>query len=211
MELIAFDFDGTLSTSEMTVLLGEKKGVENEIDEITKKAMNDEIDYAESLRKRVKLLQGLNKSQVKESFNKITLRPGTSEIIRSLRRSDIYLAIITGGFKRGVETILKKEGISVDRIVANFLTIKDGKLTGEVQGPLIEGTKDKILKKITKEEGIDISETIAVGDGANDLPMLKISGFSIGYQPKSAVKPHCDKIVNKMEELETVLREKKII
>ncbi len=211
MVLIAFDFDGTLSTSEMTVLLGEQKGVDEKINNITERAMNNEIGYAESLRKRVSLLEGLSESKVKDAFDKITLRKNTAGLLRSLKESNVHIAIITGGFERGVKAILEKKNIDIDTLIANRLVLKNGRLTGKVEGPLIEGTKDDMLKDIIKREKIDIPQTIAVGDGANDLPMLKISGYSIGYQPKPAVEPHCDTVVNTMEELKKKLIEKEII
>ena len=163
MTLVAFDFDGTLSDSEMTVLLGERAGVASEIDAITERAMNDEIGYAESLR------------------------------------------------ERGVTAALEREGVGVDRIVANRLPMEDGALSGDVEGPLIEGTKDDALEDLLAEEGLDLADAIAVGDGANDLPMLEVAGLAVGFDPKPAVEPACDVTVETMAELREVLENEGVL
>ncbi len=201
MTLVAFDFDGTLSDSEMTVLLGEQCGVSDRMDEITQQAMNDEIAYAESLRKRCALLEGLPDEQATAAFEQVRLRPGANDLIRALREGNVYTAILTGGFERGVEAALEHDGVTVDTVVANRLPVADGALTGEVEGPLIEGTKDDALEVLCAAIGVDRSETVAVGDGANDLPMLEAAGLAVGFSPKPAVEPACDVVVESMEEL----------
>ncbi len=199
--LIAFDFDGTLSDSEMTVLLGEEAGVAEEIDEITERAMNDELSYAESLYARAELLDGLSEDRVAAAFDRVQLRPGSADVIDALSAAGHHVAILTGGFDRGVETALEAAGVSVDTIVANRLPIRNGKLTGGAEGPLIEGTKDDALAELADEVGVDMAETVAIGDGANDLPMLEVAGLAVGYEPKPAVEPHCDVVVASMDEL----------
>ncbi|MFQ3319760.1 MAG: phosphoserine phosphatase, partial [Natronomonas sp.] len=196
--LIAFDFDGTLSDSEMTVLLGEEAGVAEEIDDITERAMNDEISYAESLYARAELLDGLPEADVEAAFERVQLRPGAADVIAALKAAGHHVAILTGGFDRGVATALEAEGVSVDTIVANRLPMRNGKLTGEASGPLIEGTKDEALEDLASEVGVELDETVAIGDGANDLPMLEVAGLAVGYVPKPAVEPHCDVVVASM-------------
>jgi phosphoserine phosphatase len=205
MTVVAFDFDGTLSDSEMTVLLGDQCGAADQMDEITERAMNDEIVYAESLRQRCALLEGLDDEKAQAAFDEVVLRPGAADVIRELREAGVYVAILTGGFERGVEAALETEGVGVDAVVANRLPVAGGELTGDVAGPLIEGTKDDALEVLTAVVGEDRGDTIAVGDGANDLPMLEVAGLAIGFDPKPNVAPSCEVIVETMEELQDVL------
>jgi len=223
--LVAFDFDGTLSDSEMTVLLGKQNGTAKDMADITERAMNNEIEYAESLRRRCELLADLPDEQARAAFDEVQLRPGAAEIIATLREAGVHVAILTGGFDRGVEAALEKEGVEVDAIVANRLPVVDGKseagtasedtggqrpqvLTGNVRGPLIEGTKDDALEVMTAVVGEDRSDTVAVGDGANDLPMLEVAGLAVGFEPKPAVEPACDVTVSTMAELRELLDER---
>ena len=201
MKLVAFDFDGTLSDSEMTVLLGQQNGVADEMAEITERAMNDEIEYAESLRERVALLEGLPVEAVEAAFEGVVLRSGASELIRALNDAGVVTAVITGGFGRGVESALARTETPVDTIVANQLVFDGEELAGEVSGPLVEGTKDDALRTVAANAGIEIEETVGVGDGANDLPMLRVAGLAVGYEPKPAVEPHCDVVVDSMADL----------
>lgn len=215
MTLVAFDFDGTLSDSEMTVLLGERMDrlnpdretpVAEEMDAITARAMNDEIGYTESLRKRAGLLAGLPLQEAEAAFDRVALRPGSADLIAALNTAGVTTAILTGGFQRGVEASLESEGVAVDHVIANRLPA-DGELTGEVEGPLVEGTKDTALENLAETEGVGMDETIAVGDGANDLPMLRVAGLAVGFEPKPAVQPGCDVVVSSMAELQELLED----
>ncbi|RLM84119.1 phosphoserine phosphatase SerB [Halobellus sp. Atlit-38R] len=201
MRLVAFDFDGTLSDSEMTVLLGERMDVADRMADITERAMNDELSYAESLRERASLLDGLSEEDAEEAFGEVRLRPGAAALIKRLRDAGHHVAILTGGFERGVERALEREGVEVDTIVANRLPMEGGRLTGDVEGPLITGTKDDALESLAADLDVPLSRTIAVGDGANDLPMLEVAGLSVGYIPKDAVRPSCDAVVASMYRL----------
>jgi phosphoserine phosphatase len=211
MRLVAFDFDGTLSDSEMTVRLGERTGVADRMAAITERAMNDELSYAQSLRERASLLEGLPKSEADAAFDKVRLRPGAADVIRRLRDAGHHVAILTGGFERGVNAALEAEGIAVDTIVANRLPIEDGRLTGGVEGPLVTGTKDDALDSLAADIDVPLSRTIAIGDGANDLPMLEVAGLSVGYLPKDAVRPACDAVVESMPELGDLLESHNVI
>ena len=209
--LVAFDFDGTLSDSEMIDALGDRAGVGDEIAAVTERAMNDEIEYAESLRERARLLAGLDDDEAADAFAATRIRPGAGPLIADLRAAGHHVAILTGGFDRGVEAALSAAETEVDTVVANHLPVADGELTGEVEGPLIEGTKDEALADLADREGVATDDTVAVGDGANDLPMLEAAGLAVGYAPKPNVKPACDIVVASMSELRTVLGERGLL
>ena len=211
MRLVAFDFDGTLSNSEMTVLLGKRMDVEAEMREITERAMNDEIAYAESLRSRIALLEGLPDADAEAAFGEVRLRPGAGDLLARLNEAGHHTAILTGGFERGVERALARAGASVDTVVANRLPVEGGELTGEVEGPLVEGTKDDALEGLAADLEFPMGRTVAVGDGANDLPMLEVAGLSVGYLPKPAVCPACDVVVARMDRLERVFEERGLL
>jgi phosphoserine phosphatase len=181
------------------------------MDDITERAMNDEIEYAESLRQRCALLEGLDDAKAQAAFDEVVLRPGAADVIRQLREAGVYVAILTGGFERGVAAALEKEGVAVDAIVANRLPVADDALTGDVEGPLIEGTKDDALEVLTAVVGESRDDTIAVGDGANDLPMLEVAGLAVGFDPKPNVAPSCEVIVETMDELQDVLSEEDVL
>ena len=211
MSLIAFDFDGTLSDSEMTVLLGEQLGVADEMADITERAMNDQLSYAESLRSRAELLAGLSEADADDAYSEVVLRPGAADVINRLREAGHTVAIFTGGFERGVAHALNDADTEVDHIVANALPIENGELTGEVTGPLIEGTKDDRVEALADDLGVEMSETVAVGDGANDLPMLEVAGLAVGFEPKPAVEPACDNVVSTMAALGDLLESRGIL
>jgi len=211
MTLVAFDFDGTLSDDEMIVLLGEEAGCADEVAAITERAMAGDLSYAESLRERASLLAGLDASAAERAYSGVQLRPGAGELLGSLEAAGVTTVVLTGGFEAGVEAALARAGASVDRVVANSLPVEDGRLTGEVEGPLIEGTKDEALRDVAAAFGVDAAATFAVGDGANDVPMLDAAGTAIGFRPKPAVRPHCDLVVATMGRLRRVLVEADVL
>lgn len=212
MPLVAFDFDGTLTDDEMIVELGEQVGRGEEINEVTERAMAGELSYAQSLEKRVSMLEGPSVEEIAAAYERVALRPGMAELLQSLVDAGVKVAILTGGFESGIEHVLDRSGVTVDRIVSNRLIVNDdGRLTGEVEGPLVEGTKDQVLSDAADQLGVDPSDTIAVGDGANDIPMLQAASRAIGYQPKDSIIPHCDYVVDSIEELRAVFEELGII
>ncbi len=211
MTLVAFDFDGTLAASEMTVLLGERRGVADDMAAITERAMNDELDYATSLRERAALLEGLSESEAAAAYGAVELRPDAAALIRELNEADVTTAILTGGFQRGVEAALERVSVAVDHVVANRLPIAGGELTGDVTGPLIEGTKDDALADLASAQDVALEATVAVGDGANDLPMLEVAGLAVGFDPKPAVEPACDRTVASMAALRELLVDEGIL
>jgi phosphoserine phosphatase len=209
--LVAFDFDGTLSDSEMIDALGDRAGVGEEIAAVTERAMNDEIAYAESLRERAGLLAGLDDDEAAAAFAATRVRPGVGGLIADLRAAGHHVAVLTGGFDRGVEAALAAADVTVDTVVANRLPVADGELTGAVEGPLIEGTKDEALADLAEREGVAMADTVAVGDGANDRPMLEVAGLAVGYAPKPNVAPACDVVVESVPELRTVFGDRGLL
>jgi phosphoserine phosphatase len=175
--------------------------------------MNDEIGYAESLRRRARLLEDLEEERAEAAYGEVTLRPGAADLLRRLDGHGHHVAILTGGFERGVERALEAEGAreAVSTVVANRLPVSGGRLTGEVEGPLVEGTKDRELERLAEEVDVGLEMTVAVGDGANDLPMLEVAGLAVGYLPKDAVRPSCDVVVASMYRLGTVFEERHLL
>ncbi|GAA0264184.1 phosphoserine phosphatase SerB [Halobacterium noricense] len=211
MTLVAFDFDGTLADSEMMDRLAAHHGVGDEVSSITERAMRGELSYAESLRERASLVAGLPTTDAADVYSDVRLRDGAGELLGKLSDDGVRVVVLTGGFGPGVETALDAAGVTVDRVVANSLPEADGELTGDVEGPLIEGTKDDALVDVCTEFGVDVADSVAVGDGANDAPMLDEAGCGVGFQPKPGVEEHCDTVVASMAELEALLRERNIL
>lgn len=206
MALVAFDFDGTLSADEMIVRLGERTDNGGAIRAVTERAMAGDIEYAESLRERVALLAGLSAEEVSAAYDAVELRPGMAELLACLDAAPVRVAVVTGGFADGVEAVLDRAGVDVDRIVANRLLVdRDGALTGVVEGPLVEGGKDAALRSLATQLDVDLAESIAIGDGANDLPMLSAAGTAIGFRPESVLVARCDVVVETVAELRDAL------
>ncbi len=211
MTLVAFDFDGTLSDDEMIVLLGKKAGAASEIADVTERAMAGELSYAESLKQRAGLLAGITEAEAADAYENVRLRDGTADLIGTLDAAGTETAILTGGFETGVENALRRHDVSVDHVIANRLPVTEGTLTGGVEGPLIEATKDDALLALADDVGVPMAETVAVGDGANDVPMLEAAGFAVGFRPKSGVAEHSDTVVDTMAQLRSVLVERGVL
>ncbi|MFC4248459.1 HAD family hydrolase [Natribaculum luteum] len=201
MTLVAFDFDETLTQWDLSVLLGREYDVGSEIRGLLEQGLRDEVDFETSLRQRVSLLEGMPEERVDAAFERCTLRDGAAELLTDLRRSDVSVAIVTGSFERGVEAALERAEVAVDHLVANRLVLENGALTGDVDGPLLEGQKDQALVELAVAEGTDLDRTIAVGGGATDVPMLQAAGAAVGYDPEQAVERYCDDVVTSMRKL----------
>jgi len=201
MTLVAFDFDGALSQSDLTVLLGREYDVGNEVRGLAEQGLRGDAEFASTLRQRVSLLEGMPEDRVEAAFERCKLREGAAELLGDLRRSGVRVAVVTGSFERGVETALERAGAAVDHVVANRLVVENGAVTGEVEGPLLDGGKDRALEELAAAEGLDLGRTIAVGDGATDLPMLRVAGTAIGFAPVPLVEPHCDVVVRSIRKL----------
>lgn len=185
--LICFDMDSTLIQTEVIDELAEKAGVGKEVKAITESAMNGEIDFCESFKRRIKLLKGLDQSILEKIAKKLPITEGLERLMIILKKSGYRTAIISGGFTYFGNYLKEKFGF--DYVFANTLDIVDGKLTGKYIGDIVDGKKKaEYLKFLAQKENIDIQQTVAVGDGANDLPMLSIAGLGIAFHAKKTVK-----------------------
>ncbi|MDO4320290.1 MAG: phosphoserine phosphatase SerB [Bacteroidales bacterium] len=185
--LVCFDMDSTLIGTECIDQLADRAGVGDEVRAITEQAMRGEIDFNESFRRRVALLKGLDESVMHEIAESLPITEGVERMMRVLKRMGFKTAILSGGFTYFGNYLKQKFGF--DYVYANNLEIVDGKLTGRYVGDIVDGRrKAEMLKIIAQFENIDIEQTIAVGDGANDLPMLTTAGLGIAFHAKPRVK-----------------------
>lgn len=185
--LVAFDMDSTLIEAEVIDELAKAAGVGDKVAEITEQAMMGEIDFSESFRQRVSLLKGLDESLLEQVAESLPLTEGAQTLITTLKSLGYKTAILSGGFTYFGKRLQAKLGI--DYVFANELEFVDGKVTGNVSGQIVDGErKAALLREIAEREGIDLQQVIAVGDGANDLPMLSIAGLGIAFRAKPLVK-----------------------
>ena len=193
--LICFDMDSTLIQTECIDELAERAGVGEQVRAITESAMRGEIDFKESFAQRVALLKGLDESVMKEIAENLPITEGVERLMFVLKRYGYKIAILSGGFTYFGEYLQKKFGI--DYVYANELEIIDGKLTGRYLGDVVDGKrKAELLRLIAQVEKVDIAQTIAVGDGANDLPMLSLAGLGIAFHAKPKVVANARQAIN---------------
>lgn len=193
--LICFDMDSTLIQTECIDELAEKAGVGEQVRAITESAMRGEIDFKESFTQRVALLKGLDESVMKDIAENMPITEGVERLMFVLKRYGYKIAILSGGFTYFGEYLQKKFGI--DYVYANELEIIDGKLTGRYLGDVVDGKrKAELLRLIAQVEKVDIAQTIAVGDGANDLPMLSLAGLGIAFHAKPKVVANAKQSIN---------------
>ncbi len=198
MKLVVFDLDSTIIDAESLDEFGKLGNKEEEIREITKKAMTGEISFEEALRKRVQLLRGLEIEKIREKVKEIPPMEGAAETVSELRSKGIKTAVISGGFDIVAERI--KEELAMDYSVANQFVVEDGKITGEVVGPLIkEGSKGKIFEMLAAKVGVSLEECAAIGDGANDISMFRKAGLSIAFNSKPVVEAAADVVIKKKD------------
>ena len=193
--LICFDMDSTLIQTECIDELAERAGVGEQVRAITESAMRGEIDFKESFTQRVALLKGLDESVMKEIAENLPITEGVERLMFVLKRYGYKIAILSGGFTYFGEYLQKKFGI--DYVYANELEIIDGKLSGRYLGDVVDGKrKAELLRLIAQVEKVDIAQTIAVGDGANDLPMLSLAGLGIAFHAKPKVVANAKQSIN---------------
>lgn len=195
--VVVFDMDSTLIEAEVIDELAKEAGVGDKVAAITEAAMRGELDFKESFAKRMALLQGLDASVLEDVAARLQLTEGAEALISTLRRLGYKTAILSGGFDYFARHIQKKLGI--DYVHANQLEVVDGKVTGRVSGEVVDGDrKAQLLRDIAKGEKVDLEQVIAVGDGANDLPMLSIAGLGIAFRAKPLVKANAKQSISKL-------------
>ena len=189
--LVVMDADSTLLQDEVIDLLADECGSAAEVSEITELAMSGEIDFAESLRRRVALLEGLPVSVLDDVRAKLRLTPGARTLLRTLQRLGYVAAVVSGGFVEVLAPLMAELGVTY--LDANQLEINDGKLTGRVVGEILDRAgKARALQRFAKEVGVPLEQTVAVGDGANDIDMLSVAGLGIAFNAKPIVRFHAD-------------------
>ena len=201
--LCVMDVDGTIILEEVIDLLGREAGREEEISQITSRAMRGELDFDSSLRKRVSLLEGLPVSVFEKVFNSIHLSPNAQKFISILQKNGILVGLVSGGFTPIVERLAKF--LSISYFSANQLEVKDGLLTGKLVGQIISPqVKKDTLEQWRKELQLPRERTVAIGDGANDLLMLKSAGLGIAFCAKEVLKKEIPNHVDKRDFLEVL-------
>lgn len=185
--LIVLDMDSTLIQSEVIVEMAKVHGVSESVHDITERAMNGELDFSGSLIERVKLLKGLEESKLQDILKNIKLTEGVEEFIKTVKSLGYKVAIISGGFQYFANAF--KDRLGLDYAFANDLEITDGKLVGTVKGNIVDATKKAMLvEMLAQQEDISLEQVVAIGDGANDLPMLAKAGLGIAFHAKPIVK-----------------------
>ncbi|WP_225732492.1 MULTISPECIES: phosphoserine phosphatase SerB [unclassified Nocardia] len=189
--LIVFDVDSTLIQGEVIEMLAAHAGVEDEVRRVTEAAMRGEIDFGESLRQRVATLAGLDESVIEAVADRIELTPGARTTIRTLRRLGFRCGVVSGGFRQVIEPLAHE--LELDFVQANMLEIENGKLTGRVTGEIVDRAfKATALRQFAADAGVPMEQTVAVGDGANDIDMLNAAGLGIAFNAKPALRQVAD-------------------
>ena len=189
--LIVFDVDSTLIQGEVIEMLAARAGAEAKVAQITEAAMRGELDFEDSLRERVATLAGLPEEVLDEVADELELTPGARTTIRTLRRLGFHVGVVSGGFRQVIDPLAHE--LMLDYVAANTLEIIDGKLTGRVIGPIIDRPgKAKALRDFAHQAGVPMEQTVAVGDGANDIDMLAAAGLGVAFNAKPALREVAD-------------------
>ena len=195
--LVAFDMDSTLIRGEVIDELSRSAGVFDQVSAITERAMRGELDFQQSFRRRVALLKGLPESALAEIVERMPLTDGAERLVATLKRLGYKTAILSGGFTFFGRVLQQRLGI--DHLHANTLDVRDGIVTGEVLPPIVDGAlKAQCLSDIAGREGLSLEQCIAVGDGANDLPMLRLAGLGIAFRAKPLVRSSARQSISAM-------------
>jgi phosphoserine phosphatase len=189
--LIVFDVDSTLIQGEVIEMLAARAGMEAQVAAVTEAAMRGELDFAESLHRRVATLAGLPASVLDDVAEQVELTPGARTTIRTLRRLGFYCGVVSGGFRQVIEPLAHE--LMLDYVAANELEVVDGKLTGRVIGQVVDRPgKAKALRDFAQQVGVPMEQTVAVGDGANDIDMLAAAGLGVAFNAKPALREVAD-------------------
>ena len=189
--LIVFDVDSTLIQGEVIEMLADRVGAHDAVAAITEAAMRGEIDFAESLRQRVATLAGMPASVLDDVADELELTPGARTTLRTLRRLGFHCGVVSGGFRQVIDPLAHE--LMLDFVAANQLEIVDGKITGRVIGPIIDRAgKAKALRDFAHQAGVPMAQTVAVGDGANDIDMLAAAGLGVAFNAKPALREVAD-------------------
>ncbi|WP_163760377.1 phosphoserine phosphatase SerB [Mycobacterium botniense] len=189
--LIVFDVDSTLIQGEVIEMLAARAGVQDAVAAITEKAMRGELDFAASLQQRVAALAGLPAQVLDEVAGQLELTPGARTTLRTLRRLGFHIGVVSGGFRQIIDPLARE--LMLDFVAANELEIRQGKLTGRVVGPIIDRAgKAKALRDFAHQAGVPMEQTVAVGDGANDIDMLAAAGLGVAFNAKPALRQVAD-------------------
>ncbi|MFF4498866.1 phosphoserine phosphatase SerB [Streptomyces sp. NPDC001401] len=201
--LVVMDVDSTLIQDEVIELFAAHAGCEDKVAEVTAAAMRGELDFEQSLHARVALLEGLDASVVDKVRSEVRLTPGARTLIRTLKRLGYQVGVVSGGFTQVTDDL--KERLGLDFAQANTLEIVDGKLTGRVTGEIVDRAgKARLLRRFAAEAGVPLAQTVAIGDGANDLDMLNAAGLGVAFNAKPVVREAAHTAVN-VPFLDTVL------
>jgi phosphoserine phosphatase len=189
--LIVFDVDSTLIQQEVIEMLADRVGARDAVAAITDAAMRGELDFAESLRQRVATLKGLSASVLEEVAGELELTPGARTTLRTLRRLGFHCGVVSGGFRQVVDPLAHE--LMLDFVAANELEVVDGVLTGRLVGPIIDRPgKATALRDFAQQVGVPMEQTVAVGDGANDIDMLAAAGLGVAFNAKPALREVAD-------------------
>ena len=193
--LCVLDVDSTLITAEVIELIAAHAGTRDEVAAITEAAMRGELDFAESLAQRVATLAGLPDTVFADVLAEVHFTPGAPELVAALQAAGWEVALVSGGFAEIVAPLAER--LAITRFRANRLEVSDGVLTGRTEGPVIDrAAKEQALREFAAELGVAIDDTVAIGDGANDLDMMRAAGVGIAFNAKPIVQEQADESIN---------------